>query len=153
MNSAAIEIRVLDETFESALAKLFHDLRMAGDDKYFHPHPLTNDEAKKRAQYSGKDLYYVMMEGKRVIGYAMLRGWDEGYEVPSLGIVLHPSERGMGLGELLMRFLHLTAKRRNCSKIRIKVYPENTTAVALYKKLGYSFCSEETEQIVGFVNL
>lgn len=148
-----MEIRVLDETLEKALAEFFRDLSLAGDDKYFHPHPLTDEEAKKRVQYSGKDLYYVMTEGKRIVGYAMLRGWDEGYEVPSLGIVLHPSKRGMGLGELLVCFLHLTAKQRNCHKIRLKVYPENTAAIELYKKLGYHFYSEEAEQIVGIVDL
>jgi len=153
MNSASLEIRIVDETLEKPLAEFFRDLRKAGDDKYFHPHPLTDDEAKRRAQYSGKDLYYVLMEGGKVIGYAMLRGWDEGYEVPSLGIAMHPSVRGMGLGKLFVRFLHVAARRRGCGKIRVKVYPENVTAVALYKKLGYSFQSEQAGQFVGFIGL
>lgn len=153
MNLAVMEIRVVGETLERPLAKFFCDLAKAGDDKYFHPHPLTHDEAKKRAQYSGKDLYYVIMESEKVIGYAMLRGWDEGYEIPSLGIALHPSVRGLGLGELLIRFLHAAAQRRGCDKIRIRVYPQNTHAVALYKQLGYCFESEQAGQMVGFLTL
>ena len=153
MNPAAMEIRVVGKTIEQPLAEFFCDLAKAGDDKYFHPHPLTPDEARRRAQYSGKDLYYVVMESEKVIGYAMLRGWDEGYEIPSLGVAMHPSARGLGLGELLIRFLHAAAQRRGCDKVRIRVYPQNAKAVALYKKLGYCFQSEQTGQLVGFLTL
>ena len=63
-------------------------------DKFFHPHPFTTEAARERAAYTGKDLYYVVIEGDEILGYGMLRGWDEGYEVPSLGIVIHPAHRG-----------------------------------------------------------
>lgn len=153
MNLAIMEIRVVDGTLEQPLAEFFRDLAQTGDDEYFHPHPLTPDEAKKRAQYSGDDLYYVIMENEKVLGYAMLRGWDEGYEIPSLGIAMHPSVRGLGLGELLIRFLHAAARRRGCDKIRIRVYKQNAHALALYKKLGYCFESKQAGQLVGYLTL
>ena len=153
MDSSALECRIVDETLEQPLAEFFRALKRAGDDKYFHPHPLTDEEAKKRAQYSGKDLYHVLVEGDKVLGYGILRGWDEGYEAPSLGIVIHPSVRGMGLGKLFMHFLHAAARRRGASKIRLKVYPDNTTAVTMYQELGYTFQAEEAGQLVGFVDL
>lgn len=153
MNLSALELRIVDETLEQPLAELFRALKTAGDDKDFHPHPLSDEEAKRRAHYSGKDLYYVLVEGNKVLGYGMLRGWDEGYEVPSLGIAIHPSVRRMGLGELLIHFLHATARRRGASKIRLKVYPDNTAAVTLYKRFGYTFQAEEAGQLVGFVDL
>ena len=153
MNSLTLEFRLVGKTLEQPLARFFHALRKAGDDRHFHPHPLTDDEAKRRAEYSGKDLYYVLVEGDTVFGYGMLRGWDEGYEVPSLGIVIHPSVRGTGLGELFMLFLHIVARRRGANKVRLKVHPDNTAAVALYRKLGYTFQTEEAEQLVGFLDL
>jgi len=152
MNSA-LEFRIVDKTLEQPLAEFFRALKDAGDDKHFHPHPFTDEEAKRCAQYLGKDLYYVLIEGDKVLGYGMLRGWDQGYEVPSLGIAMHPSVRGMGLGELFMHFLHAAARRRGASKVRLKVYPDNTAAVTLYKKLGYTFQSEEAGQLVGFIDL
>jgi len=153
MNSSALEFRIVDETLEQPLAEFFRALRRVGDDKHFHPHPLTDEEAKRRTHYSGKDLYYALVEGNKVLGYGMLRGWDEGYEVPSLGIVIHPSVRGMGLGKLLMHFLHAAARRKGASKVRLKVYPDNTTAVTLYKGLGYTFQAKEAGQLVGFIDL
>ena len=153
MNLSALELRIVDETLEQPLAELFRALKRAGDDKDFHPHPLSDEEAKRRAHYSGKDLYYVLVEGNKVLGYGMLRGWHEGYEVPSLGIAIHPSVRGMGLGKLFMQFLHAAAQRRGASKVRLKVYPDNTTAVTLYRGLGYTFQAEEAGQLVGFIDL
>jgi ribosomal protein S18 acetylase RimI-like enzyme len=153
VNPAAMEIRVVDKPLEQPLAEFFRALAEAGDEKFFHPHPLTSDEAREHANYSGKDLYYALVEGDRVIGYGMLRGWDEGYEIPSLGIAMHPSVRGFGLGELFMRFLHAAARRRGCEKIRISVYRQNTEAMALYKKLGYCLESEQNDKLVGFVTL
>jgi ribosomal-protein-alanine N-acetyltransferase len=153
VNSSALEIRIIDETLVQPLAGFFRALKRAGDDRYFHPHPLTDEEARRRAHYSGKDLYYVLAEGDMVLGYGVLRGWDEGYEVPSLGIAIYPSVRGMGLSKLFMHFLHVAARRRGASKVRLKVHPDNTAAVTLYKRLGYTFQSEEAGQLVGFIEL
>lgn len=152
MNTVALEIKRVDKTLEHPIAELFRILQNERN-KTFHPHPFTDEEAKKHAQYIGKDLYYVVLEGDHVLGYGMLRGWDEGYEVPSLGIVIHPSVRGTGLAKLFMDFLHTAARRRGARKVRLKVYPDNTAAVNLYKKLGYVFESKKAGQLVGFVDL
>jgi len=153
MNPSALEFRPVDRNLEQSLADFFRALKREGDEKRFHPHPLTDEEAKRRVRYSGKDLYYALLERDKVIGYGMLRGWDEGYEVPNLGIAIHPSVRGMGLSKLFMHFLHIVARRKGVSKVRLKVYPDNTKAVRLYEGLGYTFQTEEAEQLVGIIDL
>jgi ribosomal-protein-alanine N-acetyltransferase len=153
MSSGAPAIRPLDETLAEPLARFFQELVKAGDETFFHPHPLTDDEAAKRAKYQGKDLYYVLTDGDEIIGYGMLRGWDEGYDIPSLGLVIHPAERGKNLGELLLLFLHAAAGRLGANKIRLKVDADNKQAIALYKKCGYSFTDEHSPELVGHVEL
>lgn len=147
------EIKILNEKLERQLAKFFEDIKRAGDDKFFHPHPFDKTTASKLARYKGNDVYCVLVDGDKIIGYGMLRGWDEGYEVPSLGIIIHPSIRGCGWGKILMNFLHLTAKQRGCRQVRLKVYPANVNAVKMYKKLGYVFASSQSDQLVGFLDL
>ncbi len=149
----ALECVQLSPQWAQPLVELFQALHEAGDDAEFHPHPFTADEAAKRCQYAGRDLYYVLVEQGRVLAYGMLRGWDEGYEIPSLGIAVHPNERGKGLGRLLMEFLHATARCRGARTIRLKVYPRNVRAVRLYESLGYVFRGEEAGQLVGFLDL
>lgn len=149
----ALECHTLSPRWTQPLAAFFHALREAGDDAEFHPHPLTAEEAAERCAYGGADLYYVLVDTDRVLAYGMLRGWDEGYETPSLGIATHPDERGEGLGTLLMHFLHAAAARKGAKRIRLKVYPRNATAVRMYETLGYIFRGQEAGQLVGFLDL
>jgi ribosomal protein S18 acetylase RimI-like enzyme len=136
------------------LTEFFASLTASGDDLRFHPHPFTKAAAEERADYGGKDVYCVATVGARVLGYGLLRGWDEGYAVPSLGIAIHPDARGLGLGRALMLYLHVEATRRRAPRIRLKVYPDNEAAVALYRSLGYVFETElEREQLVAYKTL
>ena len=148
-----LEIKMIDESIEGKLSRFFRVIKNSGSDKYFHPHPFSEEEAKKRSVYHGEDLYYVLSEGEEVIGYGMLRGWDEGYEVPSLGIIVHPDLRGEGMGKMFVHFLHAAAKRKGAKQVRIRVYPDNTVAVNLYKNIGYVLEGEEEGQTVGVYRL
>jgi len=143
------ECQVLRPEHASALASFFDRLRAREVERLFHPHPLTAEEASKRASHCGKDFYCVLAHEAAIVGYGMLRGWDEGYEVPSLGIVVDPTVQGRGYGKLLMEFLHATARHRGASRIRLKVYPDNLKAVTLYRSLGYEFEEPENGQLIG----
>jgi GNAT superfamily N-acetyltransferase len=145
----ALEIRVLSPEWERPLASFFSSAGRAAEE-FFHPHPFTDEDAKRLTHYSGKDLYYLFVDGADILAYGMLRGWDEGHDVPSLGIVVHPDTRGQGVGELFMHFLHCAARKKGAREIMLKVYKENAAACKLYLKLGYLFDGEEQKgQLVG----
>jgi len=124
-------------------------LQEAGDEAHFHPHPFNTETVAELCSFDGEDIYCILVEGVRILGYAMLRGWEEGYEIPSLGIAVHPAERRAGLGKFIMEFLHLAARRRGAKKTRLRVYPHNTGARKLYERVGYRFESEEEGYLVG----
>ena len=134
-----IEIRKASPEFESGLARYFEALVGAGDDRTFHPHKLSAEGAQEIANYQGKDLYYLLVTGSDVVGYGMLRGWEEGCEIPSIGASIHPNAQGLGLGRLLMNFLHVAARQRGAKKIRAKAYKHNKTSIEMLKALGYTF--------------
>lgn len=149
-----LEIRRVSVALEKPLADFFTALQRSGAEAHFHPHPLDGEAARRIASYNGRDLYYVLLQGSRVLGYGMLRGWDEGYTIPSLGIAIHPVSRGMGYGKLVMEFLHAAARSRGATRIRLKVHPENQVAVRLYTQLGYIYQPEmENNQLVGYLDL
>jgi perosamine synthetase len=149
----ALTIHQLSPEWEKPLAEFFQLLRRTGDTRRFHPHPLTAAKAAELVNYSGHDLYYVMVEEGRVLGYGLLRGWDEGYEVPSLGIALTPDVRGLGIGRTFMQFLHMAARRKGATRVRLKVHLDNRSAVGLYQTMGYKFEGEEDGQLVGYADL
>jgi [ribosomal protein S18]-alanine N-acetyltransferase len=149
----AIEFRRLDVDLEPALTEFLLALVDAGDTVHFQPHPFTAEYVATLARHTGDDLYFVLTEANRILAYGMLRGWDEGFSIPSLGIAVHPAARGSGLGRLMMRFLHAAAKRRSCSSVRLRVAVENRAAATLYESLGYRFTRSEDGYRIGFIEL
>ena len=138
----------------AGLAALFAALIAAGDEQTFHPHPLTDAYAAYlTSEYMGADRYFVATSRGVVVGYGMLRGWDEGYAIPSLGIAVHPAWRGRGVARALMTAMHGVARRLRAPSIRLKVSPDNVAAVSLYRDLGYEFTGEEHGQLVASLQL
>jgi ribosomal protein S18 acetylase RimI-like enzyme len=150
---AALEFRRVCPEMENGLAEFFAALEKKGDAAHFHPHPFTVEEARKRCLYTGRDLYYVAVIGKQVLAYGMLRGWDEGYDIPSLGIAVHPSARGTKLGLSMMHFLHSAARQRGAKQVRLKVYKHNTSARTLYEQIGYKYTEQGENQLFGIFTL
>ena len=129
-------------------------LAEAGDGRLFHPHPFTHEAVEPLAAGRG-DEYHVLTAGRDgpVVAYGMLRGWEEGYTVPSLGIAVDGACRGMGIGRRLMTHLHAIAAARGAGTVRLKVYRSNEAAIALYRSFGYEFRAFSEEQWLGLVNL
>jgi len=116
-------------------------------DKFFHPFPF-NDETITKILGAKKDIYRFIKDGNKVIGMWMLRGWDEGFNIPSFGMIAHPDYRGMGLGTFMLRAAINECKKMGCKKIRLTVDPENKVAIYMYKREGFKFNNG-----VGFKNL
>jgi [ribosomal protein S18]-alanine N-acetyltransferase len=148
-----LEFRRISPALSDALADFFAQIKSNGDDQNFHPHPFNREQAQAISHYNGQDLYYALLTDDTVIGYGMLRGWDEGFETPSLGIAVALKWRGIGIGNALMSLLHLAARFRGAKRIRLKVYKNNSAAIALYRSLGYEFPSDDGDQWIGFLNL
>lgn len=150
----SLEIRVLTSEWQQALLTFFGALEEVNTADLFRPHPFTDQAVEGILRSAHLDLYYVLVEDFAVLGYGMLRGWDEGYQVPSLGIAIHPRVRSNGLGRVFMNFLAAAAKSRGAQKIRLRVMPQNRRAVSLYESLGYVFSSHDDDAyLVGFLDL
>lgn len=149
----AIQYHPVGSCWIEKLACFFELIKNKKEDKFFHPHPFDKTKAEELGRYKGLDLYVVQTANDQICGYGMLRGWDEGYSTPSLGIIIHPGHRGKGLGEHFMDFLHDQARKKGAKKIRLKVYPDNKGAKALYIKKGYVFSTLEKGQLTGYAKL
>jgi len=149
-----MEIRQVKPQDCDLLTRFFTLLKTRGVDKYFHPHPLTAEFARERADYRGNDIYLILISDREIVGYGMLRGWDQGYEIPSLGIVIHPDLQRQGNGRFLMNYLRLAAQQRGVKKIRLRVDQNNASAVSLYRSLGYRLVQEKDgPNFVGLLDL
>jgi len=120
-----------------ALAKLFEGNRVPAVSDSFDPFPLTADEARRIALEPRLDGYFVASMDAELIAMSMLRGFDEGFAVPSFGIFVDHRHHGHGVGRRLTAWTVGEARRRGCAAIRLSVYASNTAGVHLYHSLGF----------------
>ncbi len=153
MSRGNLRFEALQPIHRDKLAELFERFRYSKIDQYFHPHPLTNEEAFKKCSYRGDDYYCLVFNGTNPVGYGILRGWDEGYAEPSLGIAIDASHHGRGIGKLLMEHLHDVAQIRGARTVRLKVYSNNLSAIKLYQSIGYSFENINDSELLGKIML
>jgi ribosomal-protein-alanine N-acetyltransferase len=128
-------IQVGDEEQLFALFRAFAaDERIA---RYFHPHPFDRVTASRITRYSGSDVYFGFFWQEELVGYAMLRGWDEGYEVPSFGVAVAPGHSGLGVGGELLQTCIKEARARGARKMMLKVHIANRRARRWYLSSGF----------------
>ena len=123
--------------------------------RHFHPHAFTRDEAWRICSRpaASRDIYILAVDADEVVGYAMLRGWDEGYEVPAFGLCVLPSHQGAGLGSRLLDYALACACARGAPRVMLKVNVDNRVARQLYESRGFDFAKFDDDQLVGYKNL
>lgn len=147
----SIEIIRLRAEHAGRLADFFKTIDTSEYRKDFAPHPFNEEYAKFVCNYDGSDLYFsVLHDGKEIIGYGILRGWDEGYEVPSIGLCILKKYQGSGLGRLLLNFLEIVSRLRGCSTVMLKVKKDNPVAKKLYESQGYDLKEHNEDFLIGY---
>jgi RimJ/RimL family protein N-acetyltransferase len=144
-----VEFHVVSSEDQRSLAEVFADL----DDTFFRPHPFTAEEARRLANHSGRDVFGLLEQGDSPVAYGMLRGWDDGYSTPSLGIAVRTSAQGRGYAKRMLAHLHEEARRRGADRIRLRVHPDNVVARRLYESFGYQYQGEDRGELVMIVDL
>lgn len=140
------EITPLDYT---QLLKFFQENDVPEQTRQFHPFPLNQETARFIACESHQDRYYLAQSGAQIVGLCMLRGWDEGYPIPSFGILISRTFQRRGLGKQMTEFAITAARDLGCRQIRLSVYESNTTALYLYRSLGFEEIERQSVTIMG----
>ena len=124
MLKTKMEFRMVGPEDHGPLAEVFSEI----GGSFFQPHALTPGAARRLGQHSARDVYAMLLTDGRPVAYGMLRGWDEGYKTPSVGIAVRRSARGKGYGRLMMAHLHHKARARGATQLRLRVHPDNVLA-------------------------
>lgn len=126
----------------AALVRFFARNDIAEVVGHFDPFPLSEETARRIADATGKDRYYGAFLGDRIVAFSMLRGWDEGFEVPSFGIAVDRDLHGSGIGGRMTEWTIEQARALGAPRVRLSVYGSNRIAHELYRRRGF----EEVER-------
>jgi GNAT superfamily N-acetyltransferase len=153
---ASLAIERLSAVDANGLGRFFEALQRDAESlRFFHPFPLTPAFAALLCarQSESLDRHYITRYHDRLAAYSMLRGWDEGYTIPSFGACTHPGLRNAGLGHWLLAHALTETRAAGAGKLRLTVYKENLRAIHLYRKFGFVFSNKNERELVGVLNL
>lgn len=148
-NKSNFTISIVRQQDFLPLSRFLEHNNSASVSRNFNPFPLTLETAAEISQKPHQDKYYVAFSAEEIIGLAMLRGWDEGFEVPSFGILVGKEYHHQGIGKKLTCFVLDEARNMGCKKIRLSVFASNSNAFHLYKSLGFIEVSREVVIVNG----
>jgi len=105
--------------------------------KYFTPFSFDEVSIKKMIDSAVRDKYFGIFISDNLAGFYMLRGFDEGYEVPSYGVWISDKYSRMGLSTLTLQHAITFCRINSIKKIMLKVHPENVVAKNIYESFGF----------------
>jgi RimJ/RimL family protein N-acetyltransferase len=129
-------LRALGRSDAAALSAM---LQRQSDEylRFFRPFDFDETSIEHRLENVRLDLYFGFFWSDQLIGFFMLRGWDEGYKVPAYGVVIDEAYRGLGLARTSVSLAKTVTRLRGASRLMLKVHPENRVAKRLYEDEGF----------------
>jgi RimJ/RimL family protein N-acetyltransferase len=105
--------------------------------QYFRPFAFDEATLSNMLASRVRDLYFGVFWQNELSAFFMLRGWDEGYEVPAFGVIVAEPFRGKGFGTLTLELANVICRLRGSSELMLKVHPNNRVAWDLYVRAGF----------------
>ena len=137
-------IKIIQPNSFGQLSMFFAENNVDAVTRSFTPFELSAEMARWIACEPHKDRFYLGMIDDKPVGFSMLRGWDEGFSIPSFGIFIDYRKHGLGLGKELLDLTIEAAKGLNCSKIRLSAYASNLSACKIYLSRGFKEMERST---------
>jgi RimJ/RimL family protein N-acetyltransferase len=110
-------------------------------------HVFGADEAAIAANIArlDRDVYAGLFWEGALICVFLLRGWDEGYAVPTFGLVVARDHRGREVLTVALEAARLIARMHGATRMMCKVHPDNRAATKAALRLGFRPDREEAE--------
>jgi RimJ/RimL family protein N-acetyltransferase len=105
--------------------------------RFFTPFDFDQATISNILDKRKQDVYMGMYWQNRLVGFFMLRGWDEGYEVPTYGVLVDEKFSGYGLTTASLRMAKTICKLCRSPRIMLKVHLSNSRAKRIFERAGF----------------
>lgn len=130
---------------DAAALSLFLQSQTTGYARFFRPFSFELEAIIHVLTSQRLDVLMGLYWQKQMVGFFMLRGWNEGYDVPAFGILIDERYRGCGLEMLSLETAKIICRLRGASRMMIKMHPENISAKGVARKTGFVQSGVEAE--------
>jgi RimJ/RimL family protein N-acetyltransferase len=134
---AGLSLHLLGPEDEAALAALFAVSDLPAVTRWFDPFPLDAVTAHRLCHHTGRDLYWGVHEHDRLVGLAMVRGFDAAAEHPAFGMLVGHGHQGRGIGSGAARLALDRLRDRGVPEVRARVHDDNLGSLGMLRAAGY----------------
>jgi RimJ/RimL family protein N-acetyltransferase len=106
--------------------------------QYFIPFPTDVKSLEERLGSVQEDRYWGIWCGDSLVGFFMMRGFDEGYQRPSFGVYIAKAYSGKGLSGFALDYCMSWCWVNSIKTMILKVHPDNRYARQTYERAGFS---------------
>lgn len=107
--------------------------------QYFTPFSYDAEALAERLAAARLDRYWGIRMQEEMIGFFMLRGFDEGYERPSFGVYIAEPFANRGLATLALHYALSWCRLKGIPAVMLKVHSENQYGRRTYERAGFQF--------------
>lgn len=141
-----IDIKIINKNISKDLSKILAKEKSEYL-KYFIPFNFDEETINKMLVKAEHDKYFGVFVNNNIVGFYMLRGFDEGYEIPSYGVWISKKYSGLGLSKLTLQHAISLCKLNRVKKLMLKVHPDNKIAKNIYESFGFKKISIDINNI------
>ncbi|NDJ76064.1 MAG: GNAT family N-acetyltransferase [Chloroflexi bacterium] len=152
MPRETLTIRLAEPSDYDKLWAFFQENNRADVTAHFQPFPLTEESARFICHEEKKDRYYLAFDGEQLIGLSMLRGWDEGYDIPAYGLIIDYRLHTKGFGTVVVNHAFAEARSLGSPGVRITTHATNDAVNHFCRKHGFEMLSKEPIELDGKPN-
>lgn len=112
--------------------------------RFFYPFEFDLEAISNVLANQGQDVLMGVYWESQIVVFFILRGWNEGYDVPSFGIIVDENYRGCGLELISLDAAKVICRLRGAERMMLKMHPDNITAKGVARKIGFVQTGIET---------
>lgn len=106
--------------------------------EHFTPFAFDADSLAARFAAARRNRYWGIRVGEKLVGFFMLRGFDEGYARPAFGVYVASAFASRGLAKLALHFSLAWCRCNGIPAVMLKVAPDNVHARRIYAEAGFT---------------
>jgi len=145
------KIRFLQPSDGTKLAEFYQSVPEE-DLRFYHPYPLTRDQAFQNAREAlSPDRVVLVLETDcgQLAGYAWYR-WRKWAKKSTFGMCIRREFQGKGAGKTLMSRLLEVARKVGPRVMSLTVQVANHPAVNLYRQMGFVILRQQRQEHRGY---
>jgi RimJ/RimL family protein N-acetyltransferase len=114
--------------------------------RFFTAFAFDADEIARMLAGRGRDVYMGLLIAGELAACFMIRGWNEGYDVPAFGSFVAEKYRGRGLMQLTVEMMKVISRLRGAKRVMYKSHPDNAPA---QKAAAMGFIQDGVDPVTG----